>query len=176
MNKKIKVVVASKNPVKKQAVLDGFLSYFDEVEVEGVNCESGVSDQPMSDKETKSGATNRVENIKRNFPEADYWVGIEGGIEKMGKGLTAFAWVVVESSENYGEARTTSFLLPAKVAQLIEQGYELGAANDIIFDEKNSKQKNGAVGLLTKNKISRTELYLQAVQLALIPFVNPELF
>ena len=50
---------------------------FEFVEVETV---SGVDDQPMTNKETLQGAVNRVESAQ--IQEADYWVGIEGGLEK----------------------------------------------------------------------------------------------
>jgi non-canonical (house-cleaning) NTP pyrophosphatase len=53
---------------------------------------------------------------------------------------------------------------------------ELGVANDMVFNETNSKQKNGAVGLLTHNQIDRVELYRAGVVLALIPFVNQGLY
>ncbi len=172
----MKVVVASKNPVKVEATRLGFLSYFSEVEIMGVSVDSGVSDQPKSDEETLTGAQNRSGKAKRIEPDADYWVGIEGGIEKRGAGLTAFAWIVIIGSEKSGESRTTSFQLPAKVVELIQQGYELGVANDLLFNKENSKQKSGAVGILTNDRINRTELYKQAVQLALIPFLNPDLY
>lgn len=172
----MKIIVASKNPVKVKATLLGFESYFSGVKIEGVNVESGVADQPMSDTETLRGARNRVKNAKCEFPEADYWVGIEGGINTEENGLTAFAWIVIRHKNKYGESRTTSFQLPTKIKELIEQGFELGVANDILFKKENSKQKTGAVGILTNNKISRTELYQQAVQLALIPFLNDELY
>ncbi|MBT3386036.1 MAG: inosine/xanthosine triphosphatase [Prolixibacteraceae bacterium] len=172
----MKVIVGSKNPVKKESVLVGFKSFFNSVEVKGFYSGSGVADQPLSDKETLSGARNRAENVKNNYRDADFWVGIEGGIETTDKGLTAFAWVVILSAVKYGEARTASFLLPLTVAALVQQGYELGIANDIVFNKTNSKQKNGAVGILTQNIVSRTELYKQAVQLALIPFINPDFF
>jgi inosine/xanthosine triphosphatase len=172
----IKVVVASKNPVKVNAVLGGFSSYFHEVYVEKVEVNSGVSDQPLSDEETRKGAIIRAKNAKKSFKDADFWVGIEGGIESGDFSLTAFAWVVILSADKSGESRTTTFQLPTKVAELIAQGYELGHANDIVFGQTNSKQKHGAVGLLTKNQIDRTALYQQAVQLALVPFINPELF
>jgi len=70
-----------------------------------------------------------------------------------------------------GKSRTTTFLLPQKVVDLIDQGYELGDANDIVFKKHNSKQNNGAVGLLTNNLVTRTSLYKQAVVLAMIPFL-----
>ena len=173
---KIKIVVASKNPVKINAVRDGFLSFFEDIETEGVDVGSGVSDQPMSDKETKKGAQNRAAKAKKIYADADFWIGIEGGIEVTENKLSAFAWVVILSNKKYGESRTASFLLPEKVARLIADGHELGIANDIVFNQKNSKQKHGAVGLLTNNKINRTGLYIQAIMLALIPFTNPDLF
>ncbi len=46
----------------------------------------------------------------------------------------------------------------------------------MVFGQTNSKQKQGAVGLLTQSKVTRSQLYQQAVQPALIPFVNPGLF
>jgi inosine/xanthosine triphosphatase len=172
----MKVIVASENPVKIEAVLDAFKVYFKDVHVEGIKTTSGVSDQPLTDSETLLGARNRVKDIRKRIYDADYWVAIEGGIQAGEKDLTAFAWVVIYSAGKYGEARTASFVLPEKVAHLIAGGLELGAANDLVFGQSNSKQKNGAVGLLTHNHIDRVKLYKQAVLLALIPFVNPGLY
>ncbi|MCK3685899.1 inosine/xanthosine triphosphatase [Maribellus sp. YY47] len=172
----MKIIVASKNPVKINATLEGFGDFFDEVSVEGVSVESGVSDQPMSDEETLAGARNRVANAQKLFPGADFWIGVEGGLQREAEGLVAFAWIVITDGSQKGESRTTSFMLPPKVALLVESGYELGTANDMVFKQHNSKQKSGAVGLLTGDKIDRTQLYRQAVQLALIPFLNKELY
>lgn len=172
----MRVIVASKNPVKINATQLGFESYFSDTETIGMSAPSEVSDQPMSDVETLQGALNRVKNAKKQMPNADYWVGIEGGIQQNGSYLEAFAWVVISNGGKIGKSRTTTFQLPEKIAELIEQGYELGIANDILFKQENSKQKTGAVGLLTKKIISRTTLYKQAIELALIPFVNVELY
>ncbi|WP_372650567.1 inosine/xanthosine triphosphatase [Draconibacterium sp.] len=172
----MRIVVASKNPVKINATDAGFSTYFEGVEVLSVSVESGVSDQPKSDAETLKGALNRVENARIEFSDADYWVGIEGGLSVNDSEVEAFAWIAISSGEKTGKARTTSFQLPVKVAELIAEGYELGEANDMLFKQQNSKQKSGAVGLLTGNKINRTALYIQAVQLALVPFLNPGLY
>jgi len=59
---------------------------------------------------------------------------------------------------------------------LIRQGKELGEADDIVFGRSNSKQENGAVGLLTDNAIDRAQLYEHAMILALIPFKNEALY
>lgn len=172
----MKVVVTSKNPVKKKAVLEAFKTYFNDAEVESIAVDSGVSDQPGTDDETLTGARNRVKEGRNQIYDADYWVAIEGGIQAGERDVLAFAWVVIYSAGKSGEARTASFVLPKKVAHLVAGGMELGTANDMVFNKTNSKQKNGAVGLLTHDNIDRTELYRQAVILALIPFVNPGLY
>lgn len=178
------VVVASTNPVKIGAVEGAFRRMVpgDVTEVEGVSVDSGVSDQPLSDLETLRGAAARAEAAEALRPEADYWVGIEGGIESRGKsrsesgGMMAFAWVVVRSSFGIGRARSGSFFLPDQVVRLVGEGMELGEADDIVFGRSNSKQEEGAVGLLTHGVIDRRALYEQAVVLALAPLKNPLLY
>ena len=172
------VVVASKNPVKVNATLEGFTKMIprEDLTFRSVDVPSNVSDQPMTDDETMQGALNRARNAKNEEPEADFWVGIEGGIEDTEHGMMAFAWVVILSADKEGRSRTSTFHLPPKVKDLIHKGVELGHANDQVFGEKNSKHKGGAVGSLTGGILDRTEYYVQPVLLALVPFVNPELY
>jgi len=173
-----KVVIASKNPVKIQAVKNGFEKMFPKeiFEFIGVSVLSNVSDQPLSNKETLLGAINRANNACKEIKEADFWVGIEGGVEEMGEELEDFSWVVVKSPLQYGKAKTGSFYLPNGISNLIKQGKELGDAIDIVFSRSNAKQQNGAVGLLTGDIIDRTSFYTEAVVLALIPFKNSDLY
>ena len=130
------LVTASTNPVKIQAVLNGFRRMFPEETFKAVPVEvaSGVSRQPMSDAEMRHGALNRAQNARRAVPDADFWTGIEGGIEPLNGELAAFAWVVVLSSTLTGESRSGTFILPPAVAELVRQGKELGEADDIISD------------------------------------------
>lgn len=109
-------------------------------------------------------------------PEADAWVGIEGGVDDLGDDLIAFAWIVVLSPSAIGRARTGAFYLPQAVADLVREGFELGHADDRVFGTTNSKQEAGAVGLLTGGVIDREALYRHAVALALIPHVNAALY
>jgi len=174
-----KIIVASKNPVKINAALAGFKKMFpqENFEIEGVSVASGVSDQPMTDEETIQGARKRVENASVEYPDADYWVGIEGGIEDKHNEMQAFAWIVVKSKDGQvGRGRTGMFFLPPQVAYHVRQGKELGDADDIVFGKTNSKQANGAIGLLTDNIIHREHYYTETVVLALIPFKNPTLY
>lgn len=174
-----KVIVASTNPVKITAVRLGFQQMFPEQRFEfiGLKCAPiSVSEQPMSDLQTLQGAAERCQRAAENRPDADYWVGVEGGVSDVSGEMNAFAWVVIQSRQRIGKARTAEFALPPPVAELVRQGKELGDADDLVFAQKNSKQEHGAVGLLTGNVVNRTTLYQQAVILALIPFKNPHLY
>lgn len=157
----------------------GFERMFPDEEfvVEGAAGDSGVSDQPVSDAETCQGAYNRVVNARKAVPEADYWVGLEGGIEAQEAEMKAYAWVVVQSrSGQTGKGKTGVYFLPSKVAKLVRDGEELGTANDMVFGTSNSKHTSGAVGLLTHELIDRAGYYAEAVIFALIPFKNPTLY
>ncbi len=138
--------------------------------------DSGVGPQPKSEAETLQGAQNRAAAAARLVTQADFWVGIEGGIEELSEGMLAFAWVVVLSAVRSGTGRTGSFLLPPSVARLVRQGQELGQATDLIFGRENSKQNEGTIGLLTGNVMDRTEFYEHAVILALAPFKSAEYY
>jgi inosine/xanthosine triphosphatase len=173
-----KVIVGSTNPVKINSAKLAFEAAFpeEEFDVEGVSAVSQVRDQPMSNDETLLGARNRASDVRQKR-QADYWVGIEGGIEEHEEELEAFAWMVILDAEGTeGKARTSSFVLPHEVSLLVRAGLELGQADDQVFKQSHSKQKNGAVGLLTNDIIDRSEYYKQAVILALVPFMKPELY
>lgn len=172
------ILVGSKNPVKITCTEDAFTRAFNSsFLVEGINASSGVSDQPMGDKETLLGAKNRALTSKEIFPEANFWVGIEGGVDEDETGMFAFAWVfILHDSGKTSQSKTGTFYLPTQVSSLIKGGMELGKADDQVFNQENSKQQGGSVGILTKGVVNREEYYRQAIILALIPFLNKSLF
>ena len=85
----------------------------------------------------------------------------------------AFAWMAVLGPDGrIGEARTVTLPLPPAVKVLVEQGLELGDANDQVFSTVNSKHQGGAFGLLTNGLYTREGVYTEALVIALVPFVN----
>ncbi|SOE22823.1 inosine/xanthosine triphosphatase [Spirosomataceae bacterium TFI 002] len=175
----MKVCIASKNPTKINASKAAFQLVFPDQEIDaiGISSESGVPDQPMGDSETFNGAQNRAKFIRKSNPDADFWIGIEGGlIENEAGEMEAMAWMVVMNKVKTGKARTAGFFIAPKTIALIKQGYELGDADVQTFGVENSKQKMGSSGLLTNNIITRERFYIDAIVLALIPFMNDNLF
>lgn len=174
----LRIIVGSKNPVKVGCTREAFTQAFGKVGVvEGVDALSNIPAQPRSEEETLLGAKNRASHAKTLVPEADYWVGIEGGVDEDTQGMYAFAWIyVVHRSGKCNQSKTGTFYLPPKVVTLIREGMELGHADDLVFQAQNSKQKGGSVGLLTQGIITREAYYQQAMVLALIPFLNESLY
>jgi len=172
------IVVGSKNPVKIKSTDHAFHKTFEDAFlVQGLEVNSGVPDQPHGNEETLEGATNRAKNAKMAFPEADFWVGIEGGVEDSDAEMNAFAYVVIlDHSNKVGKAKTATFYLPEVISKLIKGGMELGSADDQYFDRENSKEGEGAVGLLTNGAVTRKEYYEQAIILALVPFLNETIY
>jgi len=175
----MKVVVGSNNPVKLEATKEAFARFYpsQDFDFATFSAPSGVSDQPMGHQETKQGAENRAEACRGQHPEANFWVGLEGGLEKIDNEYWSFACMcVIGTGGGVGFGRTGSFLLPSRISELIDQGEELGTAHDIVLNDTNSKQKSGLTGALTNEKITRKDSYVEALIFALIPFGRPDLY
>lgn len=175
----LKLLITSKNPVKINATRIAFEKMFpnESFELTSVSAESGVSDQPIGDEETITGAKNRVENAKKEISDADYYIGIEGGIEDSGVDVGVIAWTIIHSKDaREGKARAATFFLPSLIVAQLRAGKELARAVDSVFSKTNSGHQNGSVGILTHDVIDRTQYYVDMIVLALIPFVNEEMY
>lgn len=165
------VVAATTNPAKIKAIQLAFEDTFGagQCRIESVDVASGVSLQPIGNHETRTGARQRVMEARQVRPEADFWVGVEAGIEEN----MTFAWMTVESPHTRGESRSASLMLPETILQGIRAGRELGAEMAAITGNIDVKRQGGAIGIFTDGRLSRTSVYHQALLLALVPFHNP---
>lgn len=177
----MKIFVASKNPVKINAVTIAASETYPDVEVIGISVESGVSAQPMTDQETLTGSINRAKALKKELlskkhilaDEEAIFIGAEGGVyhpsfAKKNKELWSTVWIsVLDQDEQLYSASGARFRLPQVLADGILAGKELGEVMGALFDDPNLKQKSGAIGVLTKNFIDRTEEYVAIAKLAI---------
>lgn len=171
----MKIVVGSENPVKINAVREVFKEVLGSVEVVGVAVNSGVSEQPMSDEETIRGAKARAKKAIKKVKDADYGVGLEGGVYDQGEKLYEAAWCAVLRSDGVeGLGGGLRFEIPPKVAEKIRQGGELGPLMDDLLGRADVKQQEGVIGVLTKHHVTRTGAYKQLVYLALVRFISEE--
>ncbi|MBN1455106.1 MAG: inosine/xanthosine triphosphatase [Methanomicrobia archaeon] len=176
------VLVGSRNPVKVKATKEAFAQFFDAVEVLALEVSSNVSAQPIED-ETFEGAEHRAErlkalNTKQNL-DAQFFVGIEGGIKKLRQRWFAFGVIcILDAHGRSGYGTTPFFELPNSISSELmkEENVELGDVMDRVTGEKNTKQKQGAVGFFTRGVMSRKEYYVAGLTVALIPFLNADLY
>ena len=164
------VVSATTNPAKIRAILHAFNEIFGEgsCHIESVSVDSGVPEQPFGSQETRAGARNRVNNARKLRPDADFWVAIEAGIDE---GST-FSWVVIETPQMQGEARSATLPLPEIILQRVRAGEALGPVMSNYTGIDEIGRKEGAIGVFTAGKLTRESVYHQAVILALSPFHN----
>jgi inosine/xanthosine triphosphatase len=181
----ILMVVGSKNPVKIGAVravmervaAQGLMPGVAAATVEGREVESGVSDQPIGDEETRRGALSRAQAVLRQAPGAHYGVGLEGGILKLEGEIFTCAWcVIVDRRGNVSAGSGLVMPLPPPIVRDLEAGYELGDATDRLFAVNNSKHAGGALGLLSKGLRSRQDAYEGIFTYALAKFLDPALY
>ncbi len=176
----MKVLVGSKNPVKIKATKEAFLKYFPKAEISGLAVRSGVPSQPINI-ETFRGAKNRSLALKRinrkmNL-KASFFVGIEGGIINLYSRWFAFgAMCIIDKAGRISFGSSPHFELPAHVTKKLLAGTELGDVMDELRGEKNTKQKDGAIGFFTKGIMSRKDFYVHGLVVALVPFISKELY
>jgi len=90
----MKIAVGSENPAKLEAAKIVVKKLFSKAKVLAVKVNSGVDAQPKSDKETILGAINRAK-IALKRAKADFGIGMEGGIHKIGKSWFECGWIAV---------------------------------------------------------------------------------
>jgi len=171
------VAVGSLNPAKIEAARLAFGALWPGglADVHGHDVSSGVAAQPMTDAETIHGARNRAARAV-GLGEADYGVGIEGGLEQTEGSWFNSGWaVVVDRAGREGVGSTLRMQVPPALMELVLGGQELGAACDLVFGRTGANRAVGFVGVLTGNAIHRTGALCDAVIAALTPFLHPAL-
>ncbi len=176
----MKVLVGSENPIKIESVQKGFLTFFEQIEVEGILVDTGVPEQPVNN-ETFDGAKNRAENIKQINDErnlgATFFVGIEGGALKFHDRWFVINVIYILDEHNRGSFGTTGLCeLPGAITEalLVEKGF--GRVICELANDKVATLGHGTIGFLTDGKIDRVQNQVQGIIFALIPFIKQNLY
>lgn len=170
----MRIAVGSSNPVKCNAARAVLVRLFPDAEFVCAEVSSGVPAQPWGDAQARAGALHRAQAVLKQT-DADLGVGLEGGVQETEFGLFTTAWcVLVDRQGRVGVGGNACALLPEVVAERVRAGSELGAAIDSLVKQTNTKQHNGAIGILTNNLETRQSAYETIIRLALAPFQHPD--
>ncbi|MET0330380.1 MAG: inosine/xanthosine triphosphatase [Dyella sp.] len=173
----MRILVGSRNPVKIDAVRHALTPLFPHHRLEciGIDAPSGVPEQPMTARQTRQGAINRVQYCRQQG-QADFYVALEGGVDVFDDGPASFAYAVIADAQRQSLGCSAHLPLPPAAYQALQQGQELGPVMDRLFATHNSKQKGGAMGLLTNGNVTRETVYAQTLSLAMARFLHPDLY
>ena len=177
----MKFIVASKNPVKINAVATAIQDFFPNSVVEGLEVESGVSAQPMSDEETKQGASNRARAVRvlalqQKIVRADeeaLCIGLEGGVfhptfakDKQELWSTVWAVAIDKNNQSYF-SNGARFPLPKFLSTLLLNGEEMGPVLGESLNDPDLRKKGGMISFLTNNFTNRTNEYENIAKIAI---------
>jgi len=175
--------VGSTNPVKTNAVIVAASETWPDCTVLGFETKSGVSDQPVSDEETRTGAQNRAraalehglkaanvstEEAQNEQSPIHLGVGLEGGVVELADGMYSTVWVcVVDAQGIMTEANGARFKVPEKIANHIREGKEMGPIVAKLAGVEDVRSKQGMIGIITNGFVDRTEEYTGITKMAL---------
>lgn len=161
------VGVGSLNPVKVAAVIEALSDKMPEIVVKGIAIASNVSEQPMSDEETRNGALERALGALDKL-SADVGVGLEGGVNVEDGQVWNTVWCVVVDNKGRKEmVNGVRFVLPEKLSNQILHGKEMGPAMDSLTGVRDVKKKMGMLGIVTDGWVDRKSEYVHLVRLAM---------
>lgn len=177
--KNLEVVVCTENKAKLQAVEDVFSEVYSDINITGEKFPSNVSEQPSTESQGIEGALNRAKNAKEKYPDADFYVGMEGYVDSNNYGMFLGGMVVImNGSGKKGIGSSAKMQLPYFIQKKIEAGKELGPLiKDLMNDsEGNLRQYDGTNGLLSKGLYNRVDEFKDATKCALTRFQSPEFY
>lgn len=159
------IAIGTKNRAKVGAVKEVVERYVDNVTFEAIDVASGVSEQPMSEEETRQGAINRA-RAALAASDASIGFGLEGGVKIVDDVMYLCNWaaLVTDSGDVY-TAAGAQIPLPAQVAAPILAGQELGPVMDAYAQQTNTREHSGAIGVFTNGYVDRKEMFVHILTL-----------
>ncbi len=175
----MKILMGTQNPGKIEGAKQAFEKYFETIQIEGVSVDSEVGEEPLNEQMIE-GAKNRVRNLKKYAAkksiDADFYIASEAGLTNCFGEWMDFNLALIENKD--GEQSigcSAGFVIPEKYVDEVIQD-NLGNVMDKIFQGTNLNKGNGGIGNLTHGEISRIDLTAQAFIMALVKFINGEIW
>lgn len=174
--KTIHLAVGTQNPVKVDAAKNAIGRIVPTVTTQKVTVDSGVPEQPY-DEEGPQGAANRARAALEEADEPGLGIGIEAAIitnDPSGQRHDVQYCAIADAQDRITIGAGPGFPYPPRVLEALDDGQTVGDAFHRITDRDDVGQKEGAIGVLTRNAVTRRELTEWAVLAALVPRLRPD--
>jgi len=170
----MRIIVGSRNPVKVDAVREALAEYeaYADSDIDGIETQSGVADQPKSIDETVTGALNRARAAF--VTGADLGFGIESGLMQVPGSKSGYMDVCVCAIYDGAEHHlglSSAFECPREVTDMmVKGGLDMSQAMNAsgYVNDPDIGSKEGAIGIFTKGRVTRKDYTMQAVRMAMI--------
>ncbi|UCD72951.1 MAG: inosine/xanthosine triphosphatase [Candidatus Bathyarchaeota archaeon] len=175
------VVVGSDNPVKIKAVENVFKAWYGECETTGGRVETELPGQPLDLSQTLEGAIRRAQKAIELSPNADFSVGVEAGLikipnedwryfdQQIAAVLDSKGWMTLGGGPSFEHPKSV-------LERVLAENKEVGDVFETVSGIPNIGRQEGAVGYLSKGRVSRLSITEVAVSMALIPRIMPTLY
>jgi len=140
---------------------------------------------PLTDWELMQGARERAlavrDLLRGQRLEAEIYVGLEGGFHSIsieGEWHTFLrGWAYATDGKNGAFGSSPSITVPDALAKRVIEGRrELGLVIDEVSGKRDTRSREGAWGVLSRDLVTRSLSFELALIGAFAPFYNPELY
>ncbi len=151
----------------------------DYISVIPTEVDPGVPPQPIGLSVIVSGARNRARQAIESNADCFFGVGLEAGIYEL-EGIVMDVQIayIVDRNGRESIGASPSFPIPPEFGKKLISGEarELEVLVDNHYGTKDIGEKGGFIKLLTRGAVTREDLTKYAVIMALIPWINTELY
>ncbi|MBA2526569.1 MAG: DUF84 family protein [Pyrinomonadaceae bacterium] len=140
---------------------------------------------PLTDWELMQGARERAlavrDLLRGQRLEAEIYVGLEGGFHSIsieGEWHTFLrGWAYATDGKNGTFGSSPSITVPDALAKKVIEGRrELGLVIDEVSGKRDTRSREGAWGVLSRDLVTRSLSFELALIAAFAPFYNPEIY
>ncbi|MFK7780238.1 MAG: inosine/xanthosine triphosphatase [Candidatus Gracilibacteria bacterium] len=173
----MKIAIGTESESKITAIKDAISEciYFkgEEIELISEKVDSGIPNMGRSIEENMLGAKNRAINVSEII-EAEFYVGVEGGVFKIGKKAYLFGVVYILNNNGEGHYGMSNIMEIPEIfdKEIYENGKELLPTLLKISGDEGVYKKNGAFGHWSDDMLTRKDQFILAFLSAIPPFYN----
>ena len=169
------VAVGTSNRIKVEATKEAFEHFYKNVRVVNVSM-NNLPSQPITLPGTVNGAIMRAKTALSKIKDAEMGVGVEAGLMEIPYAntyLNVQVAAVVDRHDKLTIGSSPGFQLPDEIAKMVLiERIEVDKAVEFLYNIKDIGEKRGIIDLMTKGAMSRKELIVNALIMAIAPRIS----
>lgn len=170
----MKVGVATGNPVKIRAAERAFADVFgwEQTTIKQLHLDLDLPEQPIGDA-IAGAAIERAKTVQQNA-DVDFGVGIEAGLLQLpgsNHWMSVQICAIVDRLDRCSMGMGPGYELPLQIRDAVLSGEPLREAFQRLLNREDPDCR-GAIYFLSDGLIDRVDLTIQAIRMALIPWIS----